>query len=253
MTEGPSSKVLLLEGSSDESNSSSNVPKDGNVKVVISGNKGNAILVNPCQRGNPLLKHICSVPWEFEEGIIPDYVMGRTTCALFLSLRYHTLKPDYINERLKHLGKLYDLRVLLVQVDMKDPYHALKHLTRICLLTDLTLMLAWSPEEAGKIIETYKIFEHKPPDLIMEKTESDTHNKMVSALTSIRAVNKTDASTLLANFGSLGKIIKSSHLTLSNCPGLGMRKAKNIHKILNTPFLKSEKMPKLGIAKYFGK
>jgi DNA repair protein Rad10 len=55
------------------------------------------------------------VPWEYEE-IIPDYVMGRTTCALFLSLRYHNLNPDYINERLKQLGKQYELRVLLVQV-----------------------------------------------------------------------------------------------------------------------------------------
>ncbi|XP_073985433.1 DNA excision repair protein Ercc1 [Rhodnius prolixus] len=252
MTEGPSSKVLLLEGSADDSGSSS-ASTEGNLKVIVSGNKGNAILVNPCQKGNPLLKHISSVPWEFEEGIVPDYILGRTTCALFLSLRYFTLKPDYINDRLKSLGKLYDLRVLLVQVDMKDPYHALKHLTRICLLTDMTLMLAWSPEEAGKIIETYKIFEHKPPDLIMEKTESDIHNKMVAALTSIRAVNKTDASTLLANFGSLEKMIKASTHTLSNCPGLGMRKAKNINKILHTPFLKSEKMPNLGIAKYFSK
>lgn len=61
---------------------------------------------------------------------------------------------------------------------MKDPHHALKHLTRVCLLTDLTLMLAWTPEEAGKIIETYKIFEHKPPDLIMEKAETDPHIKV---------------------------------------------------------------------------
>lgn len=70
------------------------------------------------QRGNPLLKSISNVPWEYDETIVPDYVMGRTTCALFLSLRYHTLKPDYIAERLKLLGKLYDLRVLLVQVKL---------------------------------------------------------------------------------------------------------------------------------------
>lgn len=63
-----------------------------------------------------MLKSITSVPWEYEEDIIPDYVMGRTTCALFLSLKYHSLKPDYINDRLKLLGKLYDLRVLLVHV-----------------------------------------------------------------------------------------------------------------------------------------
>lgn len=45
--------------------------------------------------------------------------MGKTTCALFLSLKYHNLKPDYIHERLKLLGKSYELRVLLVLVDMQ--------------------------------------------------------------------------------------------------------------------------------------
>lgn len=42
--------------------------------------------------------------------------MGPTICALFLSLRYHNLNPDYIHERLKQLGARYELRVLLVQV-----------------------------------------------------------------------------------------------------------------------------------------
>ena len=72
----------------------------------------------PClfpQRGNPLLKHIVNVPWEFGQ-IVPDYVMGPTTCAMFLSLRYHNLNPNYIHDRLKVLGKQYVLRVLLVQV-----------------------------------------------------------------------------------------------------------------------------------------
>lgn len=66
---------------------------------------------------------------------------------------------------------------------MKDPYIALKHLTRVCLLADLTLMLAWSAEEAGKIIENYKIFEHKPPDMIMERNESDPHGKVTRCVT----------------------------------------------------------------------
>ena len=39
-------------------------------------------------------------------------------------------------------------------------------------------MLAWTPEEAGKIIETYKMFENKPPDIIMERAEKDTHQKV---------------------------------------------------------------------------
>ena len=34
------------------------------------------------------------------------------------SLRYHQLHPEYVHNRLKELGKGYDLRVLLVQVDV---------------------------------------------------------------------------------------------------------------------------------------
>lgn len=76
------------------------------------------------------------------------------------------------------MGKLYELRVLLLQIDVKDPHTALKQLTRMCLVAELTLMLAWTSEEAGKLIETYKIFENKPPDLIMEKAEADDHSRV---------------------------------------------------------------------------
>lgn len=64
------------------------------------------------------MQSVRNVPWEYGE-IIPDYVMGHSSCALFLSLRYHNLNPNYIHERLKDLGKQYELRILLVQVS--DP------------------------------------------------------------------------------------------------------------------------------------
>lgn len=35
------------------------------------------------QRGNPVLKFVRNVPWEFGD-IVPDYVLGQSTCALFL-------------------------------------------------------------------------------------------------------------------------------------------------------------------------
>ena len=75
----------------------------------------NAKFTFVAQRGNPVLKNIRSVPWEFGD-IVADYEMGTVMCALFLSLRYHNLNPNYIHERLKLLGHSYDLRVLLVQV-----------------------------------------------------------------------------------------------------------------------------------------
>lgn len=81
------------------------------------GTKSNSIVVSPRQRGNPVLRFVRNVPWEFGE-VLPDYVLGQSTCALFLSLRYHHLHPDYIHARLQSLGKSFALRILLVQVDV---------------------------------------------------------------------------------------------------------------------------------------
>jgi hypothetical protein len=54
-------------------------------------------------------------------------------------------------------------------------------------------MLAWSAEEAGRIIETYKIFENKPPDMIMEKQEGSPYQKVL--------MNILDQRTKQANIG----------------------------------------------------
>lgn len=39
-------------------------------------------------------------------------------------------------------------------------------------------MLAWNAEEAGKIVETYKAFESKPPELIMARAQQYPHQKV---------------------------------------------------------------------------
>ncbi|KFB41305.1 AGAP004029-PA-like protein [Anopheles sinensis] len=220
------------------SSNTTGVPSSSETPVIVAKvNKSNCILVNPKQRGNPLLKAIQNIPWEYDD-IVPDYVVGASACVLFLSLRYHNLNPDYIHARLKLLGKMYELRVLLVQIDIQEPQNALKHLTRICLLADLTLMLAWNPEEAGRIVEKYKLFENRPPDWIMERAEKYPHEKIVRALTNIKPVNQTDAMILMQNYGTLGKLINTSEEKLSMCSGLGPRKVKKLHKTFNETFRK---------------
>uniref|UniRef100_A0A336M8L9 DNA excision repair protein ERCC-1 n=1 Tax=Culicoides sonorensis TaxID=179676 RepID=A0A336M8L9_CULSO len=230
----PAPKLAAIETQSAESTTEQENETTGTVKKAL---KQNCILVNPKQRGNPIIKSITTVPWEWDD-IVPDYVVGATTCILYLSLKYHNLNPDYIHQRLKSLGKIYELRVLLVQVDIKDPQNALKTLTRICLLANLTLMLAWSFEEAGKIVETYKLYENKPPDMIKEKIEEDPHTRLCAALTNIKPVNKTDAVTLLQNFGTLANLINCSEEKLASVSGLGPRKVSKLFKTLNEPFLK---------------
>uniref|UniRef100_A0A8C6B0F7 ERCC excision repair 1, endonuclease non-catalytic subunit n=1 Tax=Monodon monoceros TaxID=40151 RepID=A0A8C6B0F7_MONMO len=177
------------------------------------GAKSNSIIVSPRQRGNPVLRFVRNVPWEFGD-VLPDYVLGQSTCALFLSLRYHSLHPDYIHGRLQSLGKSFALRVLLVQVDVKDPQQALKELAKMCILADCTLILAWSPEEAGRYLETYKAYEQKPADLLMEKLEQDFVSR------------------------SLEQLIAASREDLALCPGLGPQKARRLFDVLHEPFLK---------------
>lgn len=60
------------------------------------------------------------------------------------------------------------------QIDVPDPYPILKTLTHIGMLADLTIMPCHSVEEAGKLLETYKIYENKPPDVIQEKQDSNS-------------------------------------------------------------------------------
>ena len=69
-----------------------------------------SIHVSTRQKGNPLLKSLRKVPWEFVEGLQPDYVLGTSCVALYLSVRYHTLQPDYIHERLKELFRYHKIK-----------------------------------------------------------------------------------------------------------------------------------------------
>ena len=216
----------------------------GKSKEGAASRPSGSIQVSSRQRGNPLLKHLRAVPWQFAEDLAPDYLVSPGCVVLYLSVRYHTLQPSYIGGRLDALGQGHKLRVLLVQVDVKDPHHVLKQLMRLAILSELTLMLAWSHEEAAKVIETYKIFEHKPPDMIMEKSGTEPHEKMIEALTSVKSVNKTDAVTLLGTFRTLEALVRASPEDLALCPGFGPNKAKKLHKVLHEPFLRAEKAGK---------
>lgn len=52
-------------------------------QIIQQKNLGSTILVSPRQRGNPVLTSIRSIPWEYSD-IPADYVVGLTTCVLFL-------------------------------------------------------------------------------------------------------------------------------------------------------------------------
>eukprot|EP00904_Undaria_pinnatifida_P007179 jgi/Undpi1/3591/HiC_scaffold_16.g06963.m1 len=61
--------------------------------------------VNKRQENNPLLRHVRNVPYEITPGILADFVLGPKACALFISLRYHLLYPNYLIQRVKEAAR----------------------------------------------------------------------------------------------------------------------------------------------------
>ncbi|KAK6355873.1 ssDNA endonuclease and repair protein rad10 [Orbilia javanica] len=184
-----------------------------------------SIIVNTRQKGNPLLPYIKNVSWEY--GDIPaDYLPNPRTAMLFLSLKYHRLHPEYIYTRIKSLGQAYPLRVLLVLVDTEQHTDPLKELTKAGIIHNLTIMLAWSPAEAGRYVELYKTLEKTPPTMIKERQKEDYMGRVEDVVTSVKGVNKTDALGLIMMFGSMRAAVNASEEQVGLVPGWGEKKTR---------------------------
>jgi DNA excision repair protein ERCC-1 len=184
-----------------------------------------AILVSTRQKGNPILNHVRSLPWEYSD-IQCDYVLGATTCALFLSLKYHRLHPEYIYSRIRALGKSYNLRVLLTMVDITNHEEALKELSKTSMINNLTLILCWSAQEAGRYLELFKSYEHASPASIRAHQAESYKESLTEFVTTPRSINKTDAASLISNFGTLRAAVNAQPEELALVPGWGEKKVK---------------------------
>ncbi|KAK4054310.1 ssDNA endonuclease and repair protein rad10 [Microbotryomycetes sp. JL221] len=196
----------------------------------------NSILVNTVQKGNPVIAQIRNVPWEYGD-IVGDYQVGATAGVLYLSLRYHLLHPEYIHTRIKKMSHSYALRIMLVLCDVDNYQAAIRELTKVCIINEYTMMVAWSNMEAARYLETYKLLERKAPDVIKERVDNSYMAHLTSCLTSVKGVNKTDVVTLASNFGTFKNIVNAPSETLSMLPGLGDKKIKRLRDAFETNFV----------------
>ncbi|KAI0268548.1 restriction endonuclease type II-like protein [Russula aff. rugulosa BPL654] len=202
---------------------------------VVQPASGNSIIINPCQRLNPVVECIRNVPKEFGD-ILPDYQVGKTTGVIFLSLRYHRLHPEYIHQRIERLGQSYNLRILLLMCDISEHQEPIRELTRVCLVNNITVIVVWSADEAGQYLTAYKQSEHRQPTLIRERVDKTPSALLRTALTSIPRVNKTDVETLRASFGSFAKIAQADAAQLARLPGFGPKKVARLKDAFERPF-----------------
>lgn len=204
-------------------------------QAIASRSTGSSILVSPRQKGNPILTNLRSFAWEYSD-IPADYVLGLTTCALFLSLKYHRLHPEYIYNRIKSLQGKYNLRVLLTMVDIGNHEDSLKELSKTSLVNNVTVILCWSAAEAARYLELYKSYEHANASAIRGTESKGYAEKMVDFVTVPRSINKTDAVSLVSAFGSIRNAVNARPEEIAIVGGWGEKKVKRWCAVVDEPF-----------------
>lgn len=204
-------------------------------QVLLNRQAPSAILVSTRQKGNPIIHHIRNLPWEYSD-IPADFVLGQTTCALFLSLKYHRLHPEYIYSRIRNLAGKYNLRVLLTMVDITNHEESLKELSKTSLVNNLTLILCWSAQEAGRYLELYKSYEHAPSEKLRGVQATSYRESLTEFITTPRTINKTDATSLMSNFLTLQNAVNAQTEELALVPGWGEKKVQQWHGTVRENF-----------------
>lgn len=232
-----------------ERNNLNNLNKT-NLTIKTNFQTFNQIQVSKSQTGNPLLEYLTIYQMNSKIKDV-DYVINSKCIALFLSLRYHKLHPEYIYNKLKKITYNNEdtLRVLLLYVDIEDFQDTIRELDKLCLFNKLTLILAWTNEQCANYLQNLKSVEKEASKRIIQgnrtKDEDVIGNegkyleRVIDTISSIKSISQSDAKSLLIKFGSMKGIIEANADDLPNIQGLGQLKVDRLLKTFNDPFKNS--------------
>ena len=159
-------------------------------------------------------------------------------CTSARSLKYHLLHPTYLAGRCATIARgaagasssassapmaATRLRLILILVDVDDCEKILEDLTVFANAQAWTIILAWSNQEVGRYLETFKAYEKKSADVLKERLDSDAE-RFHDCFAQVRSINKSDINTLAASFGSFAGVCGASAESLALLPGLGPKK-----------------------------
>lgn len=183
--------------------------------------------VSPLQKGNGVLGYLSGVPWHYDGSITPDYEISGSVGLLFLSLRFHSCKPEYIHKRINGL-KAYKSRVLLVHVDIPNYGKAVRELFDT---TPLTMVLGFSVEECSRYIMGFHLAGRRSVEVIRRGTGDSE-----GFLCKFPLVNKSDAKQILGECGTLVGFLARPGKEMERIQGVGRAKAEEIGKYLDMRF-----------------
>jgi DNA excision repair protein ERCC-1 len=99
----------------------------------------------------------------------------------------------------------------------------------------MTLILAWSEEEAARYLETFKAFDGKDASIIQKKEQTHFADQVADFLGTSK-INKTDSGQLLSQFSNLRSLMEASMDELGLVAGMGEVKVRRLHDAFHKPF-----------------
>ncbi|KAF7683292.1 DNA excision repair protein ERCC-1 [Astathelohania contejeani] len=188
--------------------------------------------VSDLQTGNGVLEYLKYIPWVYSKDLSCDYEIHDTIGVLFLSIQFHCTKPEYIHKRFKKIKLKYNLRILLVLVDAKNPETCIEELFSIATKNNFTMLLAYSNEEAGKYIHSLVVGRRNT------RKKKEIQNEKQDFLKAFPHISTTDSEHLSQAFENIISLIDCDIKYLKNIPGIGKKKAELIKKIFEEDFIK---------------
>ena len=205
------------------------------------------LYVSTKQHGNPILQYIRNVPFTYTR-MVPDYIFSNTSCAIYLSGKYHILYRNYIHTRIAALKTDFTCRVLLLYMDIDDTEKILHEINLLCVQHNMTLILGWSEMEMARYIETFKVLQHRDASSL-QKNKDASHMSLVDQMidvllstssnhshTKSTKLNKTDAASLITQFQTMQQILQATTDELSLIVGLGPIKVQRLYDTFHQPF-----------------
>ncbi|EPR79464.1 Ercc1 DNA repair protein [Spraguea lophii 42_110] len=187
------------------------------------------ILVSTSQKGNGILNYITKSLWSYSPNIKSDYEVDGDISILFLSLRFHLCKPDYIYKKIKIK---YNLKILLLLVDIPNYELLITELFEFCDFYDTTIILSYSNEEAARYIQSFDL-NKKRTENIIQKKEGDHKMRF---LCGIPKITKEDAVNLEMKYKNIKNIINSSGEELKGINNMGDKKIKSMKEYWEMSF-----------------
>lgn len=185
------------------------------------------IKVSHLQRGNKLLDFLSTASWHYDSSTSADYEINFSTHVLFLSLKFHASKPEYIHKRVRRLRPA-KLRILLVLLDTPSYNTVLEELFRT---VHLTIVLCRSYDECARYLRGFDICSKRGSEVLRRKSPTIDH-----FLEAFPKITKSNSVALQGSFRNIQELFNCTEEGLSGVFGMGRSRAQSFIEHLRKPF-----------------